>query len=103
MNMSKIYDFISGRITATLYIVALTLLTLYLSSLDTKIAAGGDGVFSLFTAFTPERFAGVMSGWGIAGILLFRQYLVSDFVFAACCLVAFPSIIGLMFSQFSML
>jgi hypothetical protein len=103
MNISRIISFLSSRIIATLSIITLTLLTIKLSSLDTKIATGENGVFALFTSFTPDRFKGVMSTWGITGLEYFGQYLFWDIVFAVCCLIAFPSIIGLMFTQFSML
>jgi hypothetical protein len=103
MNISRIYGLLSSRVIATLSIITLTLLTIKLSSLDTSISSEREGVFALFTSFTPDRFKGVVSTWGITGLEYFGQYLLLDIVFAFCCLIAFPSIIGLMFTQFSLL
>lgn len=98
MNI-KLNAFLSNRKTGILSIIILSLLTLYLSSLDSKISSENNGVFALQTAFTPQQFATILQSWGLRGLTTFSRYLVIDLLFALCYIIAIPSIMSLMYSQ----
>jgi hypothetical protein len=99
MINTTIGSFLANRKTAIISLVVLTVLTLYLSTIDSKISTEGSGVFALQTAFSTAQFVSIIQTWGIHGVTLFSRYLIVDMCFALCYSIAFPSVISLMFTQ----
>lgn len=99
MINKRISSFLSNRATAIISLIILTVLTLYLSSIDNKLSSYNNGVFALQTSFSVEQFTSVFTSWGPRGVPLFTRYLTVDILFALCYAIVFPSIILLMFTQ----
>ena len=99
MINKRINSFLSNRATAIISLVILTVLTLYLSKIDSQLSTSDNGVFAIQTAFSAKQFTSIIENWGPRVFDLFPHYLAVDIVFALCYAIAIPSIMLLMFTQ----
>lgn len=95
--------FLESRKTAILSLIVMTVLTLYLTSLDNKISTDENTVYKLFLTFDSTLFVSIIKGWGVQGIASFSRYLCADIVFSLSYMIALPSATALMFAQYRLI
>jgi hypothetical protein len=100
IDENRIYKFISSGMVATLSVVVTSFTALYLASLDEKIGYGGNGVFYIQIAFTPQSFSAVLQSWGEISRILLMKYLYTDTIFTVLCAICFPAVMALLFTQY---
>jgi hypothetical protein len=103
VNFTKLFIFLESRKTAIISLIVMTVLTLYMTSMDNRISTGDDGVFFLLTSLNKDIFADTVHKWGLHGIVIFNKYLRIDIFFALSYMIALPSVMALMFSQYALL